>query len=105
MDILNRQNKNNTKIRIWTIILTNLFGIVLSMLYGRFGGIGGDTTPGVFFGITTTGLLSIILIVVFSLLRFKFFLRNFYWMIPILIINYYEMTLIHWDILLKSLFH
>jgi hypothetical protein len=92
------------KIYTWAILLFNFGGIVISFLYGMFGGVGGDTTEGVFIGFVITGFLSFIAILIFGIFQFKIFSRNIYWLIPILIINYFEVTAIHLDILFRIIY-
>lgn len=74
-----------SKYFILLIVIINLLGITASVLYGKYGGSGGETTEGVFLRIKLTGLIVIFLLVALSVFYKDWFIKNWFILIPILI--------------------
>lgn len=66
------------------IIALNILGIGLSLLYGKYGGTGGETTEGVFLGIRITGTVVALITIIFSVIFKDWFLRNWYFVLPLI---------------------
>lgn len=69
------------------IIAINIIGLGLSLLYGRYGGSGGETTEGVFFGIKITGIIVVILVVMASVIYKEWLFKNWYFILLIVIVG------------------
>lgn len=80
----------NRKITIAFIGL-NILGIVSSLLYGMFGGSGGETTEGVYLGLFYTNLISTLFGIIVVIAKFSWWRSNFIWAILVLLI-YYPVT-------------
>lgn len=74
-----------SKYFILLIVIINLLGITASVLYGKYGGPGGETTEGVFLGIKLTGLIVVFLFIALSVFYKDWFIKNWFILIPILI--------------------
>ena len=68
------------------IVITNLIGLSISFLYGKFGGPGGQTTEGVFLGIKITGFCVVLLCLLFSVFVKGWFTK--YWYLIILLLGF-----------------
>ncbi len=69
---------------ILLIIIFNLIGIGISLLYGKYGGSGSETTEGVFLGIKLTGIIVSLLIIVLSIIYKDWFIKNWFIVLPLL---------------------
>lgn len=84
------------KVKPWHLALLNVLGVLLSFFYGIVGGSGGETTEGVFMGIYLTGMVSIVLCLLF--LTVNAFLGRITWtavlvMVAIMAVSYMETTI------------
>ena len=87
-----RQNKLN-RIIIKLLIL-NISLIFTALLYGIFGGSGGETTESVFNTITYTGIFSILGLILISIFNFKTILKNWHWTLLIILISILEIKIL-----------
>lgn len=86
---------------LFYIATFNIVGVVLSILYGIFGGSGGETTEGVFLGIAFVGILTIIICIIFSFHRFDLFKSRYYWFLILLAIGIAEASIVDWKTILR----
>jgi hypothetical protein len=80
---------------IFYLFLLNVMGLLLSILYGVFGGSGGETTEGVFMVISLTGLVTILGAVALAL-NFKLFKSKWYWLLLLIFAGILESILYNW---------
>lgn len=88
--------KHLHKVKAWHLGVLNLLGVLASFFYGVTGGSGGETTEGVFMGIYLTGVISIVLCLVFVLAGI--FTKSVTWgsviiVIGIMLVSYLETTI------------
>jgi len=75
--------------------LLNIAGLILSILYGIYGGSGGETTEGVFLGISLTGIITIFGAILFTF-SFELFKKRWYWILILIIVGSLELMLYNW---------
>lgn len=76
---------SKTQFLIPVIIAINSLGVGLSLLYGKYGGSGGATTEGVFLGVKITGIIVVVIAIVFSIIFKDWFFKNWYFIILIVL--------------------
>ncbi len=82
------------------IAIINIVGVVLSFLYGFFGGTGGETTEGVFLGIAFVGISTVIICIILIFFQFDLFKSRWYWFLIILAIGIAEASIVDWKTIL-----
>ena len=81
----------NRKVSI-SFISINVIGVLISYLYGVFGGSGGETTEGMMLGLFYTNILSLLVGIIIAIIKFSWWRSNYYWAILIILI-YFPITL------------
>ncbi len=74
-------------------------GVFLSILYGIFGGSGGETTAGVFLGIAFVGVTTSIVCLVLPFFQFDLFKSKWYWFLLLIGIGVAESSLVDWKVI------
>lgn len=85
--------KKYTKL-IFKLFVVNIILLLIAFMYGVLGGSGGETTEGVFLIISYTGVFSIIMLFILGLINIKVFLKEWYWVLLILLISLLEIRLL-----------
>lgn len=80
------------------LMILNIVGIVFSILYGVYGGSGGDTTSKVFFGIAFTGVLTLVLCLILACVKIDLFKKKWFWFIVLIITGFLEASIINWRV-------
>jgi hypothetical protein len=71
------------------MILLSILGVGCSLLYGYYGGSGGETTEGVYFGLAITAFFNLLLGVIILFYNFSWFRWNIVWYLPVLIFLFF----------------
>ena len=87
------------KIKTIYIFLFNIIGIIISFCYGVFADSGGEkSTVGAFKIISITGIITIILSIIFAF-NLELLKKNWEWLLVFIIIGFLEASLINWFVL------
>ena len=86
---MNKYTKLTFKLFIVNIIL-----LLIAFIYGVLGGSGGETTEGVFLIISYTGVFSIIALFIIGFINMKGLLKEWYWVLLILLTSLLEIKLL-----------
>ncbi|MBI1289518.1 MAG: hypothetical protein GC178_18270 [Flavobacteriales bacterium] len=85
---------------LFYIAIFNIAGVVLSILYGIYGGSGGETTTGVFLGIAFVGILTVIMCFALLFFQFDLFKSKWYWFLILIVIGIVEASIVDWKTIL-----
>ena len=86
---------------LFYIAIFNILGVTLSILYGIFGGTGGETTAGVFLGVAFTGVLTVLACIVLPFFFIELFKTKWYWFLVLVVIGIAEASIVDWKTMLR----